>query len=96
VSQVSSLRIRAHDWLVSRIKLLCVLGTRIGLEKVQSEYPELEARSWFSLSAQWAVIEKSTRQIWIAGIDPVLTADGIISPGLGDAVSVDVSFSYHV
>jgi len=54
------------DWGVSieNIKLLAVLVSTDGLERVQSEFPDLE--------------------IWVAAVDPVLTPEGLISPGLGD------------
>ncbi|KAF8165197.1 armadillo/beta-catenin/plakoglobin [Crassisporium funariophilum] len=55
-----------EDWGIAakHVKLLCILGSELGLKHVQESYPDLE--------------------IWVAGVDPVLTADGIISPGLGD------------
>ena len=31
-------------------------------------------------------------QLWVAGIDDALTAEGIISPGLGDSVCLHVLF----
>ncbi|KZT72722.1 PRTase-like protein [Daedalea quercina L-15889] len=54
------------DWgmPVSRIKLLCVLASHTGLNRVRSEFPELE--------------------IWVSGVDPELTDNGLIAPGLGD------------
>jgi len=55
-----------EDWGIPAkdIKLLCILGSKDGLDRVQSSYPDLE--------------------LWVAGVDPVLTKNGIISPGLGD------------
>ncbi|KAI0736132.1 armadillo/beta-catenin/plakoglobin [Fomitopsis betulina] len=54
------------DWgmPVNKIKLLCVLASQTGLDRVRSEYPNLE--------------------IWVSGVDPKLTDNGLISPGLGD------------
>ncbi|EPT02787.1 hypothetical protein FOMPIDRAFT_1029101 [Fomitopsis schrenkii] len=54
------------DWgmPVNKIKLLCVLASQTGLDRVRSEYPDLE--------------------IWVSGVDPELTANGLIAPGLGD------------
>ncbi|KAJ7742466.1 putative uracil phosphoribosyltransferase [Mycena maculata] len=56
-----------QDWgmPITQVKLLCVLASQEGLDRVQAEFPELE--------------------IWVAGVDQTLTADGLISPGLGDA-----------
>jgi len=55
-----------EEWGIpaKNIKLLCILGSEVGLNHVQQSYPDLE--------------------LWVAGVDPVLTEDGIISPGLGD------------
>ncbi|KAI0796531.1 uracil phosphoribosyltransferase-domain-containing protein [Abortiporus biennis] len=54
------------DWGIplDKIKLLCVLASEDGLQRVKNEYPGLE--------------------IWVAAVDPQLTKDGLISPGLGD------------
>ncbi|KAG8218799.1 uracil phosphoribosyltransferase-domain-containing protein [Butyriboletus roseoflavus] len=54
------------DWGIplSRVKLLVVLGSERGLQRIEDTYPELE--------------------IWVAAVDPDLTPDGLISPGLGD------------
>jgi len=54
------------DWgmPIQRIKLLCVLASKTGLDRVHSEFPDLE--------------------IWVSTVDPELTSDGLISPGLGD------------
>ncbi|KAI0356487.1 UDP-N-acetylglucosamine 1-carboxyvinyltransferase [Trametes cingulata] len=49
---------------VNKIKLLCVLASQDGLNRVQSEFPGVE--------------------IWVAAVDPHLTPNGLISPGLGD------------
>jgi len=49
---------------INKVKLLCVLASKPGLQHVQSEYPDLE--------------------IWVAGVDDTLTAEGFIYPGLGD------------
>jgi len=55
------------DWgcPIHNVKLLSVLASREGLQKVQEEFPDVE--------------------IWVAAVDGVLTPQGIISPGLGDA-----------
>lgn len=29
-------------------------------------------------------------KIWVAGVDPNLTSNGLISPGLGDTVSIEL------
>ncbi|TDL29613.1 PRTase-like protein, partial [Rickenella mellea] len=54
------------DWglPVSNIKLLAVLGSETGLQRVRAEFPDID--------------------IWVASVDPELTADGLIKPGLGD------------
>ncbi|KAI0332430.1 UDP-N-acetylglucosamine 1-carboxyvinyltransferase [Cubamyces sp. BRFM 1775] len=49
---------------VNRIKLLCVLASQDGLNRVQSEFPGVE--------------------VWAAAVDPKLTPNGLVSPGLGD------------
>ncbi|KAH9894413.1 UDP-N-acetylglucosamine 1-carboxyvinyltransferase [Cubamyces lactineus] len=49
---------------VNRIKLLCVLASQDGLNRVQSEFPGVE--------------------VWAAAVDPQLTPNGLVSPGLGD------------
>ncbi|KAJ9092445.1 hypothetical protein QFC21_006827 [Naganishia friedmannii] len=55
------------DWGVpmSHIKVVCVLGSKQGIERVATEFPEVE--------------------VWTAAMDPDLTSEGYISPGLGDA-----------
>jgi len=55
-----------EDWGIpaKNIKLLCIIGSEMGLHRVQRSYPDLE--------------------LWVAGVDPVLTDNGIIIPGLGD------------
>ncbi|KDQ64706.1 hypothetical protein JAAARDRAFT_145747 [Jaapia argillacea MUCL 33604] len=54
------------DWglPITKVKLLCILGSQDGLKRVQEEFPGLE--------------------IWVAAVDPTLTANGLIAPGLGD------------
>ncbi|KAI0306947.1 armadillo/beta-catenin/plakoglobin [Multifurca ochricompacta] len=54
------------DWgiPVNKIKLLCILASKSGLDNVLSSFPGIE--------------------IWAAAVDPNLTPDGLISPGLGD------------
>jgi len=54
------------DWGVplTHIKLLCVLASQEGLNRVCTEFPGLE--------------------VWAAAVDPKLTSNGLISPGLGD------------
>lgn len=32
------------------------------------------------------LIERRVYQVWAAAVDPTLTSDGLISPGLGDTV----------
>ncbi|KAI0637949.1 UDP-N-acetylglucosamine 1-carboxyvinyltransferase [Trametes polyzona] len=49
---------------INKIKLLCVLASQDGLNRVQAEFPGVE--------------------IWVAAVDPHLTPNGLISPGLGD------------
>jgi len=55
------------DWgyPTDRVKVLTILASQAGLQKVQEEFHGVE--------------------IWVAAVDEVLTAQGIISPGLGDA-----------
>ncbi|KAF8591468.1 UDP-N-acetylglucosamine 1-carboxyvinyltransferase [Ramaria rubella] len=54
------------DWGISirNIKFLVILASRTGLERIHSEFPDLE--------------------VWVAGVDVNLTAEGLVSPGLGD------------
>ncbi|RPD66773.1 UDP-N-acetylglucosamine 1-carboxyvinyltransferase [Lentinus tigrinus ALCF2SS1-7] len=49
---------------VNKIKLLCVLASQDGLNRVQKEFAGVE--------------------IWVSAVDPHLTPNGLISPGLGD------------
>jgi len=54
------------DWGIptNKIKLLCILASKQGLEHLSRQFPGIE--------------------IWVAAVDPLLTEDGLISPGLGD------------
>ena len=69
--------------LANRVKLLSVLASRVGLDTVQEEFPEVEVRS--NSVPRREEIQRHW-QIWVAAVDEVLTPQGIISPGLGDAV----------
>lgn len=55
------------DWGLSieNIKLLSILGSKPGLERVATAYPGLE--------------------IYVGGIDEVLSDKGLVVPGLGDS-----------
>jgi uracil phosphoribosyltransferase len=54
---------------------------------VASEFPDVEVRLAACLLADGLEFNFFTAQIWVAGVDKVLTPDGLISPGLGDTVS---------
>ncbi|KAG1780156.1 UDP-N-acetylglucosamine 1-carboxyvinyltransferase [Suillus placidus] len=73
------------DWGVpiSKIKLLAVLGSEEGLNHVHAEYPELEVSFLLLFSSSCPKL-RYIFQIWVAAVDPTLTPDGLISPGLGD------------
>jgi hypothetical protein len=62
-----------HD-LVSKVKLLTVLASQVGLERIQEEYPEIEVRLSFRLGVQteftgdvarsgWQPLMKCSRQV---------------------------------
>lgn len=69
---------------VKDIKLLCILASQHGLKHVQDDYPDLEVISCRCFDAN--NINEPISQIWVAGMDKILTPEGIISPGLGDTV----------
>lgn len=73
-----------HVSPVNQIKLLCILGSEDGLKRVQEEYPGLEV-CHLPMSTDDVL---TAFKIWAAAVDPELTKDGLISPGLGDTVSV--------
>lgn len=66
------------------VKLLCVLASREGLQHVQAEFPDLEVMLF--IVARGIVVLTWRDKIWVAAVDETLTAEGIISPGLGDTV----------
>ncbi len=68
--------------VVNKIKLLCVLASQDGLSRVHKEYPGVEVSS-DQYSRPRVFIG---RQIWVSAVDPHLTPNGLISPGLGDTV----------
>jgi uracil phosphoribosyltransferase len=72
-----------HPNTVKDIKLLCILASQDGLKNVQAEYPDLEVISCRCVDAN---VNEPISQIWVAGMDEILTPEGIISPGLGDTV----------
>jgi len=74
---------------VKDIKLLCILASQDGLKHVQAEYPDLEVISCRCFDVD---VNEPISQIWVAGMDKILTPEGIISPGLGDTVE----FSYSI
>lgn len=77
----------ADTYLVERIKLLSVLASKPGLEKITTEFPGLEVRTIGRLlELRLIPTSISPLQIWTAAMDSTLTAEGIISPGLGDTV----------
>lgn len=61
----------------SQIKLVCVLGSKDGVEHVTTEFPDVEV--------SFLLITLSSHQVFIGAIDAELTDKGYISPGLGDA-----------
>jgi hypothetical protein len=68
---------------VRKIKFLAVLSSKTGLERIHSEFPELK------VCKPVADLQSSLKlfmQIWVAGVDDKLTDQGLIWPGLGDAV----------
>jgi uracil phosphoribosyltransferase len=72
---------------VKNIRLLVVLGSKIGLDHVQKEFPDLEVSHLYIRSHNLLL---TRYQIWAAAVDNVLTHDGLISPGLGDAVRYQI------
>lgn len=62
----------------SQLKLVSVLGSKVGVDHVTSEFPDVEVSLFFSTTV-------ADRQIFIGAIDAQLTDKGYISPGLGDA-----------
>ena len=71
---------------MKNVKLLVVLGSEEGLKHVQTEFPDLEARIYVVFIGK-GLIDVSSK-IWAAAVDPHLTDEGLISPGLGDTVFV--------
>ncbi|GAA5822728.1 hypothetical protein JCM5353_000645 [Sporobolomyces roseus] len=55
------------DWglKIENIKLLSILGSKPGLQKISESYPAL--------------------QVYVAGVDDVLSEEGLVVPGLGDS-----------
>jgi uracil phosphoribosyltransferase len=80
---------------VSKIRLLVVLGSEQGLREIEKEHPDLEVVVGpfrFSRPSTETVLP-CIHQIWVAAVDPDLTSDGLIFPGLGDTVSSAVAIS---
>lgn len=68
----------------SKIKLLCILASEVGLQRVQTLFPDVEVGAVpRNIDGAYSHVGK----IWVAATDPELTRDGLISPGLGDTVS---------
>lgn len=61
----------------SQIKLVSVLGSKVGVEHVTTEFPDVEVSR--------RGLEPGSYQVFIGAIDSELTDKGYISPGLGDA-----------
>lgn len=69
---------------VNKIKLLSVLASEEGLRHIKAEFPGLEVRALDSMIR--VIANQIWRKIWVAGVDSMLTTEGIVSPGLGDTV----------
>lgn len=75
---------------VQKVRYLAILASEEGLKNVLAEFPDLHVSDNPGCSVRGEISYRlsfmDVQQIWVAGIDEKLTENGLIFPGLGDAV----------